>query len=315
MFLQIILRKFPPSPVVMLKTPVVICVKTLISIHFLFDSFNKTGVDVELLKAMALGLVQGLAEFLPISSSGHLVIFSEILNFHEKGIAFEVFLHFGTLLSILVAFRYELARMLKAPVAVWVHKSDDPEFEEFLRWDFFVIIASIPAAVVGLLFKDQIEAIFDSMLFVLFMLLITGTIMIITPYLKDRDTPITGLRSFIIGIAQAFAILPGISRSGSTIFTALLMGIEREKAARFSFIMSLPAVFGAALLKLKDVLEVGVSSAQLLNYIVGTLVAFVSGYLAILWLIDLVKKGRLQWFGVYCYAVALFGLSYLYIWG
>ncbi len=270
---------------------------------------------MELIKAIFLGLVQGLSEFLPISSSGHLVLFSEILNFHEQGIAFEVFVHFGTLLSILVAFRYELARMLMAPVEVWIKKSENPELLEFLRWDIYVIIASIPAAFVGLLFKDQIESIFDSVLFVLFMLLVTGTIMVVTPYLKDKNTPITGVRSFIIGVAQSFAILPGISRSGSTIFTALLMGIDREKAARFSFIMSLPAVFGAALLKLKDVLEVGISQAQALNYIAGTLVAFISGYFAIIWLLDLVKRGKLQWFGIYCYAVALFGLSYVYIWG
>ncbi|HHM01704.1 MAG TPA: undecaprenyl-diphosphatase UppP [Caldithrix abyssi] len=269
---------------------------------------------MELLKAIVLGLVQGLTEFLPVSSSGHLVIFSEILNFHETGIAFEVFVHFGTLLATLAAFRYELTRMLAAPYAVWVKKSTDAELKEYLRWDIYVIVASIPAAFIGLLFKDQIEAVFDSLLFVFIMLIFTGTIMVVTPYLKDRGTALNGWRSFVIGIAQAFAILPGVSRSGSTIFTGLLMGIDRDKVARFSFIMSLPAVFGAALLKLRDIMGTELSDAQVLNYIIGTLVAFISGYYAIKWLLDIVKKGKLQWFGYYCYALAALGLSYLFIW-
>ncbi len=270
---------------------------------------------MELIKAIILGLVQGLTEFLPVSSSGHLVIFANILNFQETGIAFEVFVHFGTLLATLVAFRYELTRMIAAPYSVWVKKSRDAELNEYLRWDLYVIVASIPAAFVGLLFKDQIEAIFDSLLFVFFMLIFTGTIMVVTPYLKDKGTALNGRRSFIIGVAQAFAILPGVSRSGSTIFTGLLMGIDRDKVARFSFIMSLPAVFGAALLKLKDLMETGLSDGQILNYVAGTLVAFISGYYAIKWLLDIVKKGKLQWFGYYCYALAALGLSYLYIWG
>lgn len=267
---------------------------------------------MDLIKSIILGLIQGLSEFLPISSSGHLVIFEHILNFHDNGIAFEVFVHFGTLLSIFVAFRKELAKMIRAPFAVWLNKSEDPELNEYLRWDLFVIVATIPAGVIGLTFKDQIETAFTNVLLVYFMLAITALIMTLTPKLKNRNTPFTVINTFIIGVAQAFAILPGISRSGSTIFTGLAQGIDREKVAHFSFIMSIPAIFGAVLLEVKDVIEVGIDNTVLINYIVGTLVAFVSGYLAILWLLDVVKKGKLQWFGYYCFTVSATGIIWYF---
>lgn len=263
---------------------------------------------MELIKSIILGLVQGLSEFLPISSSGHLVIFAEILNFQESGIAFEVFVHFGTLLSILVAFRKDIGQMIAALYLVPIKKSSDPQLQEFFKWDMYVIVASIPAAAIGLTFKDQIEAAFSNVLLVYLMLAITGLIMTLTPSLKSRKTPFTFLNTFIIGIAQAFAILPGISRSGSTIFTGLAFGIDRDKVARFSFIMSLPAVFGAVLLKTKDLVETGIDTQGIINYAAGTIVAFVSGYFAIIWLLDIVKKGKLQWFGYYCFAVSFIGL-------
>jgi len=259
-----------------------------------------------------LGLVQGLSEFLPISSSGHLVIFGEILNFHEEGIAFEVFVHFGTLLSIFVAFRKELVKMIAAPFAVWINKSEDPELKEYLRWDFFVIIATIPAGIIGLTFKDQIETAFSNVLLVYFMLAVTGLIMTITPKFKNKGTPFTIVNTFIIGFAQAFAILPGISRSGSTIFAGLAQGIDREKVAPFSFIMSIPAVFGAVVLKVKDLMGVGIDSSALVNYAAGTFVAFISGYLAIMWLLDIVKKGKLQWFGYYCFLISAAGIIWYF---
>ena len=267
---------------------------------------------MDIIKSVILGLVQGLSEFLPISSSGHLVIFSEILNFKESGIAFEVFLHFGTLLSIFVAFRKELIKMINAPFAVWIRKSEDPELNEYLRWDLFIILATLPAAIVGLTFKDQIEAIFSDVLLTYSMLAITGLIMTISPLLKNRGAPFTIVNTFIIGCAQAFAILPGISRSGSTIFAGLIQGIDREKVAPFSFIMSIPAVLGAVILKTKDLLDTGIDSAGLLNYTAGTIVAFISGYLAIIWLLDIVKKGKLQWFGYYCFLVSVTGIIWYF---
>ena len=185
---------------------------------------------MELIKAIILGLVQGLSEFLPISSSGHLVIFAEILNFHEEGIAFEVFVHFGTLLSVLLAFRKEISKMVIAPFAIWFNKSKDPELREFLNWDYYVIIATIPAVIIGFTLKDPIEGLFSNILLVFFTLIATAIMMITAQFLKFRNKDLSYGRSFLIGIAQAIAILPGI-------------------------IMSLPAVFGATILKLKDMME------------------------------------------------------------
>ena len=268
---------------------------------------------MELIKAIILGLVQGLSEFLPISSSGHLVIFAEILNFHEEGIAFEVFVHFGTLLSVLLAFRKEISKMIIAPYAIWLNKSTDYELKEFLNWDYYVIVATIPAVIVGFSLKDPIEGLFSNILLVFFTLMMTAILMMTAQFLKFRNNDLSYGRSFLIGIAQAFAILPGISRSGSTIFMGMSLGIEREKVARFSFIMSIPAVFGATILKLKDLMDTPLASSEILNLIVGTLVAFVSGYFAIIWLLDIVKKGKLQIFGYYCLVVSILGLLWYFM--
>lgn len=255
-----------------------------------------------------MGLVQGLTEFLPVSSSGHLVIFEDILNFHEEGIAFEVFVHFGTLISILVAFRKELLQMLLAPYYVWVKHLKSPEVVEALHWNLYVIIATIPAGVIGLVFKNQIEEAFSNVLLVYYMLAITGLIMTVTTKLKNKKAALTIRNTFVIGIAQSFAILPGISRSGSTIFAGLAQGIDREKAARFSFIMSIPAVAGAVILKLNDLSQLGIEKGDFVNYLVGTLVAFVTGYFAIFWLLGIVKKGKIQWFGYYCFLISGLGI-------
>lgn len=268
---------------------------------------------MELLKAVILGVVQGLSEFLPVSSSGHLVIFAEILNFHKEGIAFEVFVHFGTLLSVLLAFRYQLLKMIIAPYQIWIKKSGDKELREFLNWDLYIIVATIPAVVIGLPFKDGIEKLFDSILLVFFMLLITACLMWASQFLKQKNVPFSYGRSFLIGIAQAFAILPGISRSGSTIFTGMLLGIDRSKVAEFSFIMSIPAILGAVVLKSNDIIQSPPAASEILNLAAGTLAAAVSGYLAIIWLLDIVKKGKLQWFGYYCFAVAAAGLGWYFV--
>jgi len=261
---------------------------------------------------MLLGLVQGLTEFLPVSSSGHLVIFSEILGFRESGIAFEVFVHFGTLLSVLVAFRREIGEMISA-LFRFRQASGNPQIKEALHWDFFIILATIPAVIVGLFFKDQIEAAFDSPILAISLLSVTGILMVSTQFLKTSDQPFTAGRTFLMGVAQAIAILPGISRSGSTIFTGIAGGMKPERVARFSFLMSVPAILGAVVLKLNDLFQAPPTSAELASLIAGTIVAFISGYLSILWLLEYVKRGRLQWFGYYCLLVSWFGIAW-HIW-
>ena len=269
---------------------------------------NLMETDMELIKAIILGIIQGLTEFLPVSSSGHLVIFSELLEFHEEGIAFEVFLHFGTLLAVLIYFRKEIGRLITAPYEIWIKKETNEESKEYLNWDIQIIIATIPAVIIGLAFKDTIEAMFTNVFFVYIMLIITGLLMFSIQFIKQKDSKITVRRSFLIGLAQAFAILPGISRSGSTIFAGVVQGVKSENAAKFSFLMSVPVILGAVILKFKDLLEVPPSSAEVVNLIFGTLASFIAGYFAIIWLMDIVKKGKLQWFGYYCFFIAGIGI-------
>lgn len=269
---------------------------------------------MELLKAIILGIIQGFSEFLPISSSGHLVIFAELLQFKKTGIAFEVFVHFGTLLSVLIAFHKDLKNMLIAPFKIYLSGSTDKTLEEALRWDYYIIIGTLPAVIIGFTLKDPIETLFSNVLLVFFMLMITAFLMWFAQFLKERNTAFNVLNSFFIGLAQAFAILPGISRSGSTIFTGMALGLPRERVARFSFILSIPAIFGATVLKLNDLISRPPTSDEILNLAAGTLFSFISGYIAIIWLLDVVKKGKLQWFGYYCFALSLTGIIwYFYI--
>lgn len=262
----------------------------------------------QLFIAIILGFIQGLTEFLPVSSSGHLVLFASLLHFEDTGIAFEVFLHFGTLTSVLIAFRKEISRMITAPFEVWVRKTGNSETKEFLNWDLYIIVATIPAVIVGLSFKDYIEQAFSSVLLVFFMLIVTGLLMFSTQFLKFRNKPFRYGNTFVIGIAQAFAILPGISRSGSTIFTGMALGMDREKVAKFSFIMSIPAILGAVVLKSRDMLDAPPNMSEFLNLGAGTIAAAVTGYLAIVWLMKIVKRGKLQWFGYYCLVLGTFGI-------
>ena len=270
---------------------------------------------MDLIKAIVLGILQGLSEFLPISSSGHLVLAENLLHFHQGGLAFEVFVHFGTLLAVVWVFRQDIARMILALPAILRLRNPDlsPETREYALLDWYIIIGSIPAAVIGLLFEDTIEALFDSSLLVLIMLFVTGLIMWSSRYTRETRPNMNGWHALIIGFAQAFAIIPGISRSGSTIVSGLWMGLPRDRVARFSFILSTPVIFGATLLKLKDLLETPPPSSEMLNLVMATVAAAVSGYFAILWLLDVIRKQKLEWFGVYCFAVSIIGLLAIFL--
>jgi undecaprenyl-diphosphatase len=263
---------------------------------------------MDLLKTIILGIVQGLTEFLPISSSGHLVLASDLLHFQEEGVAFEVFVHLGTLFSVLIAFRSDIIKMALAPFQLWRGTKINSDTREYALWDLYVIIGTIPAAVIGLMFKDQIESFFSNTILVIIMLSITGTILLISGKIKSAQGQITPLKSLLIGCAQAFAILPGISRSGSTIVTGMALGVDREKAARFSFILSIPAILGAFVLKMTDLMASSISSSKVLYLLTGTLAAFISGYIAIIWLMNLIKKGKLDRFAYYCYAIVIISL-------
>lgn len=265
----------------------------------------------ELLKAILLGAIQGLTEFLPISSSGHLVIGSKLLNFEQHSVAFDVFLHLGSLLAVLLVFRKEIAAMILAPV-YWLRGSLDEKDRMYLFWDLYVIIASIPAVLVGLFLKDEVEILFSSLPLVYSMLTVTAFLMLASGYLHDRGKRLGWFRALLIGCAQACAIMPGLSRSGSTIFMGMLLGVDREVVARFSFIMSIPVILGAAVLQVGDIAGQHFSAGSLINLAGGTVMAAVSGYFAIVLLLDIVRRNRLQYFGYYCLVVALTGFCLLF---
>lgn len=247
---------------------------------------------------MVLGLVQGFAEFLPISSSGHLVVIGHLLGIKDSNIAFDVFLHFATLLAILIYFKKDILSIKLNEIKA-------------------IIIGSIPATLVGLLFKDQFEALFGSVLIVSVFLIITGFLNLMTDSKLNKlnDSVVikkeVGIKeALIIGIFQAFAILPGISRSGSTVAGGVLQNIDREKAFRFSFLMVIPVVFGASAIQLLSIMKDGELSISILPFIVGGLTAFGSGYLSLKIFSYIIKKARLEVFGYYC---IVFGLLSLFL--
>lgn len=268
---------------------------------------------MDLIKAVILGIIQGLTEFLPISSSGHLVIGSEVLNFNYPGIAFEVFLHCGTLLAVVFAFRADLIKMIRSLFMTPAARQADPELKRSFYWNFYVVLATLPAVVVGLFLKDHIDTIFDNILITFGMLSITGVLMLMTKYLHEQSAVINAPRSLVIGIAQAFAILPGLSRSGSTIFAGMVMGVNRETVARFSFIMSIPAILGAVVLKLNEIIAQPPPVEMLYSLAAGTVASVISGYFAIVLLMSLVRKGKLQWFGYYCLCVSATGFTWYFL--
>jgi undecaprenyl-diphosphatase len=269
---------------------------------------------LELIKAIILGALQGLTEFLPVSSSGHLVLGSELLNFQEQGLAFGVFVHFGTLVSVCIVFRKELAAMLAAPFAMIRGRADD-EMKHYFLWDIYIVVATLPAVGAGLFLKDSIEGIFANVLLVYCMLFVTGLIMAATPYIRERNVKLNCPRALLIGCAQALAIFPGLSRSGATIFTGMLLGVKRETVAKFSFIMSIPAILGAVTLQSKDLLDNPPELNSLFVIGAGTVASAIAGYFAIILLLNVIRRNKLHYFGYYCLLLASSGLLYTFVTG
>ncbi len=273
----------------------------------------------EIVKSIILGVVQGLSEFLPISSSGHLVLFQEFLNFQQSGLAFEIFVHFGTLLAVLVAFRTDIVQMIKYLPGVPSFimngfKIREPE-DEHRAMSTYIVISMFPAAIVGLFFKDQVSLLFNSLVLVLFALFATGIILWSSKYAEESEThPFLNLwQAILIGCAQAFAIIPGISRSGSTIVTGLWLGVQRDTIAKFSFLMSVPVILGATVMQVRELMDAPPAADEMTNLIVATLAAAVSGYAAIIWMLEVIRRQRLEWFGVYCLAVSILGGVYVFL--
>jgi undecaprenyl-diphosphatase len=265
---------------------------------------------LDLFKAILLGIIQGLSEFLPVSSSGHLVIAEYLLDFNIGGLAFEVFVHLGTLIAVLLVFRKDIVRLIAAIPDIFRLTSGklSEQRKEYAQLAVYIAIGSLPAALIGLFFKDSIEQVFESHVLALIMLFITGIIVWSSRYTHEKGVKFKGYHALLIGVAQAFAILPGISRSGSTIVTGLWFGLSRHQTARFSFLLSAPVIFGASILKLRDVIQQPLPQSELLYIICATIAAAISGYLAIIWLLNVIRKQKLEWFGVYCIVVSIIGL-------
>jgi undecaprenyl-diphosphatase len=253
--------------------------------------------------AILLGAVQGLTEFLPVSSSGHLVIFQHILGVQESPLTFDIMLHMGTLLAVFIAFWDDIIDILKKP---------------FTRLTYLIVVGCIPAAIAGYLVAPVIEKAFESLLVVGLGLIFTGfALRFSEKWSREKiglkDIPNTSYKdALFIGLLQAVAIVPGISRSGSTIAAGLFAGMERELAARFSFLLSIPVILGAGIFELSDVSS-SAWSQNLVPYTVGTLVAALFGYLAIKIVMRLVRHGRLSVFSYYCWAVALVTLVFYFM--
>lgn len=259
------------------------------------------------LEALILGLVQGLTEFLPVSSSGHLEIGKALFGNTEEDLTFSVVVHGATALSTLFVFRRDIGALITGVISGATLPDSNLSARAYVGW---LVLSAVPAAAVGLTLRDVLETGFighpDR---VGAMLLLTAGILLLAQRLPGSSKPLNAVRAVLIGTAQAFAILPGISRSGSTISAALLLGISREEAARFSFLMALAPILGAMVLEIPDLTAAGGSPWSV--YAIGAVAAFTSGTLACRWMIRLVKAMNLGVFALYCALAGIAAMAFL----
>ena len=261
---------------------------------------------MSLFEAFILGMLQGLTEFLPVSSSGHIQFGAYFFNIKtSENLMFTVIVHGATVLSTIIVFWKDILKIIRG-----VFKF---EYNEETKFFLFILVSMIPVGIVGVFFKSEVEALFDGkIVFVASMLMVTGFLLAATNFIKAETNSgeLNYLKAFIIGLAQAFAVMPGISRSGATIATGLLVGVKKEEATRFSFLMVIIPILGASLLQIKDIIETpsitGNTSAAALG--VGFITALVFGILACRWMIKIVQKGKLIYFAAYCFIAATFVL-------
>ena len=259
---------------------------------------------MSLFEAIVLGIIQGLTEFLPVSSSGHLELAKALFggnSLPKESMAFTILLHGATALSTIAVYRKDIAQIIAGLFS--------KEWNEEKIFSVKIVLSMIPAALIGVLFNEQLEIMFSGQtLWVGVLLLLTGILLLTADRAKSTEKPVSYLSALIIGISQAIAILPGISRSGATISTAVILGIDKEKAARFSFLMVVPLILGKMA---KDILDGGSDFGSLSIPVLsaGFISAFVAGILACTWMISLVKKSQLKYFAYYCFAVGLLAIG------
>lgn len=258
---------------------------------------------MEIIDAIILGIVQGLTEFLPVSSSGHLELGKAILgdnSLPKESLLFTVVLHFATALSTMVVFRKDILTIIKGVLKF--------EWNEDLQFVSKIVISMIPAVIIGVFFEEQLEQLFSgNILLVGFMLIITALLLFFADKAKNTNKKVSFSNAFVIGVSQAVAMLPGISRSGATISSSVLLGNDKTKAARFSFLMVVPLIFGKIA---KDILggELTYENTNFTILSIGFVAAFVAGLFACTWMISLVKKSKLSYFSAYCAIVGVIAI-------
>lgn len=261
---------------------------------------------MSIIEAIILGLIQGLTEFLPVSSSGHLEIVKSLFpnkQLPDESLMITVVLHAATALSTLVVFRKEVLEIIRGLFQF--------KWNEETKYSLKIVISMIPAALVGLFYNDAIESLYDGQVrLVGMMLIITGLLLFLADRAKINLKGVSYQNSFVIGVAQAIAILPGISRSGATISTSVLLGIDREKAARFSFLMVVPLILGKMA---KDILDGAFTEPKIdvIPLSIGFITAFIVGLFACTWMINIVKRSKLKYFAYYCFTVGFIAIFFL----
>lgn len=265
---------------------------------------------MDIIQAIIIGLVQGLTEFLPVSSSAHLIFAQQFLGVTEPSLAFDVLLHLGTLVAVVGYFFKDIVRMI---IAFFKSLTDivKGRFKSEIKRDpykklaWFTILATIPVGIAGIVFDDLVESLFTGITLPAFFLLITGCLLFASQRMntgKINIDEINWKEALILGCGQACALLPGLSRSGTTIATGLLLDLDKEFAAKFSFILSIPAILGATVIQLKDV---SITNVELTAWIAGFAIAAISGYLAIKFLLKLIKERSLDVFAYYCWIIGI----------
>ena len=260
---------------------------------------------MDILEAIILGIIQGLTEFLPVSSSGHLELAKAIFgdtSVPEESLTFTVVLHAATALSTIVIFRKEIVEILKGLFQF--------KWNEEMQFSIKIILSMIPAVIIGLAFEKELESFFGGqILLVGLMLLVTAVLLLFADKAKNTNKKVSFTNAIIIGISQAIAMLPGISRSGATISTSVLLGVDRSKAAKFSFLMVVPLILGKVA---KDVIsgDINFQGGDVVALSAGFVAAFVAGLLACTWMISLVKKSKLSYFSLYCAIVGVIAIIY-----
>jgi undecaprenyl-diphosphatase len=253
---------------------------------------------------LILGIVQGVTEFVPISSSGHLVLVPWLLEWPNPGVAFDAMLHLGTLLAVFALFWRDLAQLTVGGILSIKERSLGGEPRRRMAW--LIALGTIPAMVLGVAFEDFFEGLFGAPMWVGVLLLVTGALLMVSEKWSRQRLEVhemTWFDGLMVGLGQALAIAPGISRSGATISSGLWRGLQREAAARYSFLLAVPIIFGAGLFKLKDLWEAPLSSSSPLPLLVGFLAAAISGFLSIKFLLAYLRQRSLYPFAAYCWAV------------